>query len=128
MKKVIRLTESDLTRLVKRVIKEQKDNSSYLDNNYVIELKQSGFKEVPKVELPDGTYMKGGGGYRIELYGSDKKHTGYVLVTRDGIRGIWQGQPIEIVNGTIAPEPYRGPIEVYKTLFNKDVVGEPLLQ
>ncbi len=32
MKKIVRLTESDLTRLVKRVIKEQRDEDSYADS------------------------------------------------------------------------------------------------
>jgi hypothetical protein len=103
---------------------EQERDWSFLDERYVNKLKQEGFKEVPKVALPDGTYMKFGSGYNIYLYDSDKKDTGYVLVTKDGIRGAWNGDPIEIVNGTISPKHWSNPNGVYKTLFNKDVVGQ----
>jgi hypothetical protein len=126
MKKIIRLTESDLKRIVKKVIQEQESGGSFLDKDYVEELKRDGYKEVPKVDLPDGTYLKGGGGYEIYLYGSDKKNTGYVLVTFDGIRGSWNGQPIKISNGTIAPDVQENEQGVYKILFNKNVVGKPL--
>jgi hypothetical protein len=53
MKKVIRLTESDLTRIVKRVIKENED--------FTKEIAKDLFKRLPKNELTMGdflTYMK----------------------------------------------------------------------
>ena len=87
-------------------------------------LKERGCKEVPKVALPDGTYMKFGSGYSIDLHDSDKKDTGYVLVTKDGIRGAWNGEPIEIVNGTISPNHWSNPAGVYKILFNESEVGK----
>jgi hypothetical protein len=50
MKKVIRLTESDLTNVVKKVIKEQ-INESFL-KNFLSKLFKSGSKPVPKFGTP----------------------------------------------------------------------------
>jgi|688.fasta_scaffold1112736_1 hypothetical protein len=115
MKKVIRLTEDDLTRLVKRVIKEQ-ENFSFLENEYVKKYLQDGYKIVPKITLPDGDYTKWGSGYSIELYNQDgETDTGYVIITKDGIRGMWSGNPINVVGGTIPEE------SVYKILYKPTV-------
>ena len=104
--------------VAKSGIQEQERDWSFLDEHYVKKFKEQGFKEVPKLNLTDGDYLKGGGGYSIQLYGSDKKHTGHVLVTKSGIRGMWMGQPIKVEQGTTPS------VEVYKILFNKDVVGK----
>ena len=54
MKKVIRLTESDLTRLVKRVIKEDED----VEHNFsVYDDIESELMEIPNDEVID--YLKG---------------------------------------------------------------------
>ena len=116
MKKTIRLTESDLTRLVKKVIKEQEDQNkehrTFLDQKYVNELIKNGYKVVTKIELPDGDYKKDGGGYQIDILNQDgNTDTGYSIVTNNGIRGMWNGQPINVVGGTTPRE------SIYKILY-----------
>lgn len=119
MGKIVRLTETDLTRLVRRVIKEQENNSrnSNLDNR-VNDLVSDGYKIVPKFDLPDGEYNLGGSGY-VCYINKDGKRTGYLYVTTGGIRGVWDKHKVEIMNGQINKPPLG---EVYKILFNQSQV------
>ena len=136
MAKVVRLTESDLVRLVKRVIKEQntpsvsKQKQDILDKQ-VNKLIESGYKVVDKIPLPDGDYDLSGGGYTCFLI-KDRKDTGYVYVTTSGIRGTWQGRKINITGGKLSnviinhPESMAPQMtsDVYKILFNSSEVGQ----
>ena len=122
--KIRHIQESNL-RLEKRLMSEQTDEerrTKSLDDHYVSPLINAGYKEVPKASLPDGQYAKQGGGYSINLYDKDNKtDTGYVFVMKNGIRGQWNGQLINIKDGTIpfpaellAPPYHEG---VYKIFY-----------
>lgn len=81
--------------------------NEFLENSYVSKLITSGFVEVDSINLPDGSYPKSGGGYQIEvldienfaafaaqspsqrMYYGTNEHNGYVIVTKDGIRGFY---------------------------------------
>jgi hypothetical protein len=119
MTRIVRLTESDLTRLVRRVIREQDDNTKFLEG-HVSNVLKDGYKQVNKISLPDGEYKKQGSGYQVNLYDRDgKTFTGYVIVTTSGIRGAWNNQPENVTNGTIRDaykiffkdSGYKGPSE-----------------
>ena len=116
--KVIRLTESDLKRIVKRVLTEQNEDE-WLETNYVKRKLDKGYTEVDKIDLSDGTYHKGGGGYGIIVQDEEGNDLGYYIVTNGGIRGMWSGQEFEISGG-------KPDLNVYKILY-KDL-GNPFLE
>ncbi len=104
--------------------------SDFLENSYVSKLINSGFVEVNRINLPDGTYRKGGGGYQIEVIDSENvasyaaqpignrsRIDGYVIITNDGIRGMWNPirDEIKIKNGMPLGE------SVYKIFSNKKI-------
>ena len=127
MKKVIRLTESDLVRLVKKVINEQQKDYSFLDTHIGDKYKQEGYVEVKEMKLPAGTYLRGGSGNAVVLFDSNKKNTGYILLMKRGIRGPYKGKPMELDGTPWYPDTPDTPEEdggLYKILFNKDVVGK----
>lgn len=119
MKKIIRLTESDLKRLVEKVLEEQNENYDDLEKYYVEPLLRNGFKLVSKIDLPDGVYKKFNGGYYIDIYNQDKSNTGYRVVMKNGIRGMWKGEPVKVVGGTIPSGgmDYKG---VYKIFYKPE--------
>jgi hypothetical protein len=83
MKKIIRLTESDLVRLVKRVIQEQGD------------VAPQGYKDITEwysspegvFYIPDGEYLMDGFGYQGVIKTRDGKDTGYMITLKNGIKG-----------------------------------------
>jgi hypothetical protein len=77
MKRIIRLTESDLTRIVRRVIREQAS------------------------ALPDGTYYGDGSGYVYTLYKDQECTipTGFKVKALRGMRGSMTGSLTTITNG-----------------------------
>jgi hypothetical protein len=78
---------------VKPLMMEQND----ITEKETQELLGMGFKEVSEVNLPNGTYQMGGGGYRIDILSKDETDTGYRIILNQGIRGLYSG-PIQIVN------------------------------
>ena len=82
MKKVIRLTESDLVRIVKRVINEQNIPEGYKD------ISQWFFTPEGVVYIPDGEYVVDGYGYQGTIKTKDGKDTGYIITLVGGIRGM----------------------------------------
>ena len=68
--KVMRLTESDLRRIVKRVLNEQKPD------HYGEKLISNGYVEVDKLDLPDGDYI-GNGGNLFKIKDLEGKLTGF---------------------------------------------------
>ena len=115
-------------RLEKRLLSEQDvpvsgqtpEQKGVETNRHVINLLNDGYKEVPKADLPDGQYSKKGGGYIINIFNQDgKTDTGYRFVMTFGIRGLYNGEPIRIIGGTIpisdtAKESGMG---IYKILY-----------
>jgi hypothetical protein len=127
MKKVIRLTESDLVRLVKKIISEQSKDYGWLDTKVGDTYKKDGYVEVSKMQLPAGTYLRGGSGNAVVLFDSNRKNTGYIWLMKQGIRGPYKGSPIELDGQPNYPDSPNTPEEdggLYKILFNKKVVGQ----
>lgn len=103
MKKIIRLTESDLTRIVRRVITEQ--NSEYIkipptSAQRVPNIDHT-YTKVEKINLPDGIYQGMNGNRYFYLCDSDNSFTGYVTEGDYWSRGDTpvDNQPIEIKDG-----------------------------
>jgi hypothetical protein len=113
--------------LVKKVITEQAKDYSFLDTHYADKYKKEGYKEVKEMKLPAGTYLRGGSGNAVVLFDSNKKNTGYILLMKRGIRGPYNGKPMELDGDTWYPDTPDTPEEdggLYKILFNKKVVGQ----
>ena len=95
-KKIVKLTESDLVRIVKRVLREQGEVSP---SNKCEEFKSSMAKyicpncvEIEKFPLPDRTYNGNHSGNLVRF--EDK----YAVLIEFGVRGQF-GQPVEIKDG-----------------------------
>lgn len=88
----------------------EQDND-FLEKSYVKPKIEDGYKVVDKINLPDGTYSKGGSGYGVVVQDNGENETGYYVVVNNGIRGMWSGQ-FKIIGGK--PE-----LDVYKILFKK---------
>jgi hypothetical protein len=96
--------------LDKKIILEQ--NEEYLENE-AKKLLAQGYGEVSEINLPDNKYTLGGGGYVIELMSPDgSQNTGYSIIRKSGIRGMYSGQGV--VSGKKLGYPYS---DVYKILF-----------
>jgi len=93
-------------------------NTDFLEKSYVKPLLDKGYKEVTNIDLPNGDYLKSGGGNGIDLKNSDGSSTGYIIVTTDGIRGLHSGE-IRLTGGNL-PDDY----SVYKIMYNKDMKGK----
>lgn len=64
--------------------------NDFLEESYISKLKNEGYIEVDQMDIEDGVYAKEGGGYQFKLLKDDTHiDTGYVVVTNDGIRGMW---------------------------------------
>jgi len=72
MKKIVRLTENDLTRIVKKVIKEQEDIDFDVDNS-------RGF----------GSTYDSVGDYRADIYGDGRMFDPYDYIDRDFNEDEW---------------------------------------
>lgn len=74
----------------------------FLENSYISKLKNNGYIEVEKMDIIDGIYAKEGGGYEFKLLADDTHiDTGYVVVSNEGIRGMWNPNrdKVMVVNG-----------------------------
>jgi len=99
---------------VNPLLSEQMGNEDFLENSYVKPLVDEGFKQVNEINLPDGTYKKKGSGYRIDLMDGDgKTFTGYCVITTNGIRGVWNGEAVELTSKDLPTE------NVYKIFFKE---------
>jgi hypothetical protein len=96
MKKIIKLTESDLTKIVKRVIEEQSfdPKKDYLSKGY-IDVTDGFVKDTYALQIPDGTYKCDGAVYSFKILSNDGKDTGYVVIINSGIRGMITG-PVKV--------------------------------
>lgn len=121
MKDILNLNESEKNRIKGlhgiNLISEQ--NTEFLENSYIKPLTDKGYIEVDTINLPDGTYQKRGGGYRIDIQNKDGGATGYMVVTTGGIRGMHSGT-IEIKGNNLP-----GDIRMYKIMYNEDLKKEP---
>jgi hypothetical protein len=125
-------------RLEKRFMVEQNEQLSDEDkkrlDDMVNSVVQQGYKVVPKVDLPDGTYGDSGGGYVGQLIqlanpndqSEDQflnirngKKTGYIYIQTEGLRGMWDRR-IDVRGGKLEdfPEGYMGG-SIYKVLYKK---------
>lgn len=106
----------------------------FLEDAYVSQLLEGKYKEVDRVELPDGTYHKYDSGYQFGIHsdietmtfrakGEPEYYTGYVVVTNTGIRGAWNGEPVNIKDGVIINE------DIYKIFTNRiDIIREEKIE
>jgi hypothetical protein len=120
MSKIIRLTESDLTRLVRKIIKEQSDVDKYIVNPII---EDEGYKIVNELSLPDGVYDVGGSGSVLYL-SQNGKNTGYCIVATNGIRGQWNGTKVNVTNKTVQLPSIIDTGKVYRILYNQSLVGQ----
>ena len=109
MKKIIRLTESDLARIVKRVLKEAESPEGYgtrvinpfIEKNYtapqaIENSRITGFKKTNKINLPDGDYQLKSGDGLYFLHDKKGSFTGYIV----------SGPKSESAKGTIEVNDY----------------------
>jgi hypothetical protein len=120
MSKIIRLTESDLVRLVRKIIKEQSDLDKYTVNPII---ENEGYKIVNELSLPDGVYNASGSGSVLYLY-QNGKNTGYCIVATNGIRGQWNGTKVNVTNNTVQLPSIIDTGKVYRILYNQSLVGQ----
>lgn len=97
------------------IISEQ--DVDWKEKSYVKPLTDAGYTQVQEINLPDGTYKKYGGGYRVEISDGSDVPTGYVIVTNNGIRGSWGGDDLEIAGKKTNENTYK--------IFYKDVGYKP---
>ena len=81
MKKIVRLTESDLARIIKRVINEQENTDGYED------ITSWFFSDPGVVYIPDGEYKVDGWSQSGKIKTMDGKDTGYMIYTPCCVRG-----------------------------------------
>ena len=93
MKKTIRLTEADLTRIVRRVISEQEIPAGYKD------ITQWFFSPPGVLYIPDGEYLMDGAGYKGIIKTKDGKDTGYMITLKNGVRGMLPSKVVISKNG-----------------------------
>lgn len=102
-------------------MQRKKERSDFLEESYVGKLKDN-YSTVEKTNLPPGIYRKHGGGYQFYIHDNLDEDTGYVVITNDGIRGMWSGQEVVIENGLPVGE------SVYTIMARKDLVREEILE
>ncbi len=106
----INLTESDLKRIVKKVLTER-----------VVP-----YKKVDKINLPNGDYLGDGGGNVYSIKDKNKKDTGYQVKSKVGIRGMKDNDPVTISNGIPNSETWgEGGEYVYKDVGYKAPTNDP---
>lgn len=123
MKKIIKLTESDLTKIVKRVIEEQSfdPKKDYLSKGY-IDVTDGFVKDTYVLQIPDGTYNCDGAGYSFKILSNDGKDTGYVVIMNSGIRGMITG-PV-----TVSDNGVKVSLGKWNQFFNSLLYNEKLNQ
>jgi hypothetical protein len=123
MKKIIKLTESDLTKIVKRVIEEQSfdPKKDYLSKGY-IDVTDGFVKDTYALQIPDGTYNCDGAGYSFKILSNDGKDTGYVVIMNSGIRGMITG-PV-----TVSDNGVKVSLGKWNQFFNSLLYNEKLNQ
>jgi len=123
MKKIIKLTESDLTKIVKRVIEEQSfdPKKDYLSKGY-IDVTDEFVKDTYVLQIPDGTYNCDGAGYSFKILSNDGKDTGYVVIMNSGIRGMITG-PV-----TVSDNGVKVSLGKWNQFFNSLLYNEKLNQ
>lgn len=82
------------------------DRSDFLEKSYMPQLVENNYEETGYINLPDGIYQKRGGGYKIDIYDGEE-HTGYIILTNNGIRGMWTDEYIEVRNGKVNEDVYK---------------------
>ena len=119
MKKTVRLTESELIKLVKRVIEEQGVPSDPVIDEYIVKkYLDRGYKIVNELSLPDGEYDVSGSGSVLHL-SKDGKETGYCVISTSGIRGPWQNTKVTVTNKTVQLPNIISRGKVYRILFKE---------
>ena len=85
MKKIIKLTESDLTRIIKRVIKENEENTTHIPKKYDEDVTKKNYKhgfyklvypKTPQYEIGDEVRVKDGRKIKIVTI-TDKEEIPY---------------------------------------------------
>ena len=95
MKKIVRLTESDLTNIVKTILKENNIPAGYKD------ISQWYFSPQGVFYIPDGEYMMDGFGYQGVIKTKDGKDTGYMVTLKNGIKGMLPKKVVISENGGV---------------------------
>jgi hypothetical protein len=97
------------------IISEQGED--WKEKSYVKPLTDAGYTQVQEINLPDGTYKKYGSGYQVEISDGSDVDTGYVIVTNNGIRGMWGGDDLQITGKKTDEDTYK--------IFYKNVGYKP---
>jgi hypothetical protein len=95
--------------------------NKFLEDSYIDKLKDN-YSIVEKTNLPPGIYKKHGGGYQFYIHDHFDEDTGFVVITNDGIKGIYSGKDVVVIeNGLPVGE------DVYKIMVRKDLLREEKL-
>jgi hypothetical protein len=98
----IKIVNENFSKLINATLGDSKplvnEQSEYTVKR-IQKLVADGYKETSQINLPDGVYQMGGAGYQVYIMSPTDENvfTGYVILTENGIRGVWQG-PINITN------------------------------
>jgi len=101
-------------------MQKKEEKNIFLENSYIDKLKDN-YSIVKKTNLPSGIYKKHGGGYQFYIHDHFDEDTGFIVITNDGIRGMYSGEVVVIENGIPVGE------DVYRIMARKDITREEKL-
>jgi hypothetical protein len=114
----IKIVNENFSKLINATLGDSKPLVNE-QNEYTVKriqgLVADGYKETSQINLPDGVYQMGGSGYQVNIMSPKDENvfTGYIILTENGIRGLWKG-PINITN-----KQANGGPAIYKIFFKE---------
>jgi hypothetical protein len=128
----IKIVNENFSKLINATLGDSKplvNEQSEWTVKRIQKLVDDGYKETSQINLPDGVYQMGGSGYQVNIMSPTDENvfTGYIILTENGIRGLWQG-PINITNKQANGGPAIFKIffkeSGYKPSDNSDIVNK----
>ena len=85
--------------MLRRAKQTKRQIIEQLNRRILEQVKDTSYKKVDKINLPDGDYLGDGSGYEYDIKSKNKKETGYKIKATTGIRGMKDNDPVKISNG-----------------------------